>query len=176
MNLTPADRLKQARLDAGYDTAVHAAEAFGWNINTYKSHEAGIRGIRSDVAQRYAKAFRVSAGWILTGETSLAEPSRSYRHRSTAAADRRTPNDKATHRPDLDELFGDFTQKLFDLHESEKLPITVGEAAAIAHEMFPDILAGSGTTKASVQRAVKTALDGHRSVLRRRRAEILRRP
>lgn len=61
-------RLLQARRRAGYETAREAADAHGWNKNTYKSHENGKRGVRASVAQRYAAAFGVSAGWILTGE------------------------------------------------------------------------------------------------------------
>ena len=63
-----ANRLMRARRHAGYETAREAAEAYGWNKNTYKSHENGKRGIRAAVAQRYAAAFGISAAWILTGE------------------------------------------------------------------------------------------------------------
>lgn len=65
---TQADRLKAAREHAGYDTAAGAARAFGWNAVTYRSHENGQSGIRSVWGERYAKAFKVSAGWLLTGE------------------------------------------------------------------------------------------------------------
>jgi hypothetical protein len=36
-----AARLRQARLDAGFETAAAAAEAHGWNRNTYASNENG---------------------------------------------------------------------------------------------------------------------------------------
>ncbi len=62
------ERLAQARRDAGYATPTEAARARGWNEITYRAHENGERGIRPAAAARYAKAFRVSAGWILTGE------------------------------------------------------------------------------------------------------------
>ena len=63
----PCDRLQQARRAAGYPDASAAARAFGWNENTYRSHENGERGIVR-AAARYARAFRVSEGWLLTGE------------------------------------------------------------------------------------------------------------
>lgn len=63
-----AIRLMRARRHSGYETAREAADAYGWNKNTYKSHENGKRGIRAEVARRYAAAFGVSAAWILTGE------------------------------------------------------------------------------------------------------------
>lgn len=65
----PKDRLQKARLKAGYKTPTEAAQAFGWG-STYLSHENGSRGIRTDVARRYGKAFRVKPAWILTGEGS----------------------------------------------------------------------------------------------------------
>ena len=64
----PCERLQWARREAGYSTPSEAAEAFGWNKFTYLSHENGNRGITASAALRYAKAFRRSAGWILTGE------------------------------------------------------------------------------------------------------------
>ncbi|MGE7415865.1 LexA family transcriptional regulator [Methylobacterium tarhaniae] len=64
----PHDRLKAARERAGYADATSAAKAFNWNATTYRSHENGTRGLKIGVAQKYAKAFRVSAAWIMTGE------------------------------------------------------------------------------------------------------------
>lgn len=64
----PNERLQIARRKAGYADATDAARAFGWNENTYRSHENGMRGLKTDVAERYAKAFRVSSAWLLTGE------------------------------------------------------------------------------------------------------------
>ena len=62
------ERLVKARRRAGYTDATQAARAFGWNEITYRSHENGIRGIKRDVAASYARAFRVSLPWLLTGE------------------------------------------------------------------------------------------------------------
>ncbi len=64
-----AKRLEQARIDRGFTTAKDAARFFGWTYETYIQHEQGIRGI-SRAASKYAKAFRVSEGWLLTGEGS----------------------------------------------------------------------------------------------------------
>lgn len=65
---TPAGRLQWARRRAGYKRPADAAKAFGWNENTYKSHENGARGLRPKPAARYGRAFHVPAGWLLTGE------------------------------------------------------------------------------------------------------------
>ena len=62
------ERLIAARTEAGYETASDAARAYGWNENTYRSHENGERGIKSIVAEKYSRAFNVSLAYILTGE------------------------------------------------------------------------------------------------------------
>jgi len=63
MNERP-DRLRQARLDAGHETAAAAAEAFGWNRNTYASNENGNAPFSYRKAKEYAAAFGVSAEWL----------------------------------------------------------------------------------------------------------------
>ncbi|WP_300574764.1 helix-turn-helix transcriptional regulator [Phenylobacterium sp.] len=59
-----SDRLRQARLDAGHETAAAAAEAFGWNRNTYASNENGNAPFSYRKAKEYAAAFGVSAEWL----------------------------------------------------------------------------------------------------------------
>lgn len=68
MSTEPHERLAEIRAAAGYETPTDAARAFGWNETTYRSHENGVRGIKSDTAVRYAKAFRSTAAFILTGQ------------------------------------------------------------------------------------------------------------
>ncbi|KQV27576.1 hypothetical protein ASC97_04135 [Rhizobium sp. Root1203] len=51
----------------GFDEAKKAANFFGWNYSAYAQHENGTRGI-TRAAKMYAKAFRVSEAWLLTGE------------------------------------------------------------------------------------------------------------
>jgi SOS-response transcriptional repressor LexA len=68
----PFERLQRARLKAGYESATDAARAFGWNEITYRAHENGGRGLKPKVAEQYAKAFKVSPGWLLTGEDAKA--------------------------------------------------------------------------------------------------------
>ncbi|MDK4713014.1 S24 family peptidase [Rhizobium sp. CNPSo 4039] len=63
----PAKRLERARKARGFATAKEAAVFFSWNYDTYAQHENGTRGL-SRAAETYAKAFRVSAAWLLTGE------------------------------------------------------------------------------------------------------------
>lgn len=63
----PHERLQRARREAGFDGPTEAATAFGWNTVTYMAHENGTRGLRPKVAERYARAYRVPAEWLLFG-------------------------------------------------------------------------------------------------------------
>jgi hypothetical protein len=73
---TPSGRLQWAResyvtSDGGRLTSPRkAAKHFGWNENTYKSHENGVRqgeGLKLKHAERYARAFGVDIAWLMTG-------------------------------------------------------------------------------------------------------------
>lgn len=61
---TPGDRLKELRLKR-FETAQLAAEAYGWNVVTYRSHESGMRNIPVPTAKKYAAAFGSTAAYIL---------------------------------------------------------------------------------------------------------------
>lgn len=65
----PAERLKRARLAAGYAKAADFQSAFSLNQSTYSHHEKGTRSITLKMAAKYAGLLKnVTAGWILTGE------------------------------------------------------------------------------------------------------------
>lgn len=68
MTETPADRLKHARIAAGYTSASDAAEALGVALATYTQHENGRRGIPRDRAPLYARRFKVAEEWLLYGK------------------------------------------------------------------------------------------------------------
>lgn len=70
----PDERLKWARERAGLDNATAAAHKFGWNENTYRSHENGTRGFKKKTADKYARAFKVPVAWLLVGEGALTPP------------------------------------------------------------------------------------------------------
>lgn len=67
------ERLKAAR-ERVYKTAKMAAEVLDVPYGTYTGHESGTRGFFEEVP-RYAKAFRVRAGWLAFGEEPM-EPSK----------------------------------------------------------------------------------------------------
>ncbi len=66
--MTPDARLRQIRKSRGFATAAEAARFFGWNENSYKSHESGVRSLSKKAAAKYASAFHVAVGWLLFGE------------------------------------------------------------------------------------------------------------
>lgn len=65
---TQSQRLKDARIKAGYDTASDAARALGVSVSTYSAHENGQNGLKLKFARKYAQKFKVSQSWLLTGE------------------------------------------------------------------------------------------------------------
>lgn len=65
---TPSDRLRHARIAAGFGRAVDAATQFGWHKSTYYGHENGSRGISAKSAVVYGEAYGVTANWLLYGE------------------------------------------------------------------------------------------------------------
>src|SRR5258707_4477930 len=58
------ERLRQARIARGFDTAAAAADAFGWNRNTYASNENGNAPFSYRRAKEYAVAFGVRLEWL----------------------------------------------------------------------------------------------------------------
>lgn len=65
---TVSDRLRQAREAAGFDNAREAANALGLTYSTYAGHENGSRGPRREQLLQYARKFKVSTDWLLTGK------------------------------------------------------------------------------------------------------------
>lgn len=76
----PKDRLRKARLAAGFKTPAEAARAFPRliNQNTLTSNENGHREISRKMATTYGNAFGVRAGWILYGEDAADVDYRDY--------------------------------------------------------------------------------------------------
>ena len=62
------ERLRRARLEAGYESAAAAARAFGWKEGTTKSNENGHAPFGRAKASRYAAAYRVNLEWLLDGK------------------------------------------------------------------------------------------------------------
>lgn len=63
----PAERLRIARLRAGFETGKEAAEAMHFPVSTYLAHENGSRGYPAKKAAVYARKFKVREQWLLWG-------------------------------------------------------------------------------------------------------------
>lgn len=59
-----AERLREARLARGFETAAAAADAFAWNRNTYASNENGNAPFSYRKAKDYAAALGVRPEWL----------------------------------------------------------------------------------------------------------------
>ncbi len=57
-------RLRYVRTESGFDTAAAAADAHGWNRNTYASNENGNAPFSYRRAKDYALAFGVRSEWL----------------------------------------------------------------------------------------------------------------
>ena len=64
------ERLRNARLAAGFVSATDAIEYCKWKGSTYRAHENGQNNFNVEYATRYGKAYGVSASWLLLGEGS----------------------------------------------------------------------------------------------------------
>lgn len=64
-------RLRLARAHAKFDEPTEAAKFHNWKVPTYLSHENGWRGITPRVAKKYAKAYKVSFPWLMSGEGTM---------------------------------------------------------------------------------------------------------
>jgi DNA-binding XRE family transcriptional regulator len=69
-----SDRLRQARRAQGFRTAAAAADAFGWNRNTYGANENGNASFSYRRAKDYAAAFGVDADWLYDASTPYPAP------------------------------------------------------------------------------------------------------
>jgi len=68
MKTTAGERLKEARLAAGYRSAAAAARSLKDHPQNVVDHEADRRGLTPEKAANYARLYRVEAAWLLYGE------------------------------------------------------------------------------------------------------------
>lgn len=65
---TVNERLIEARIAAGYGSVREAANSLGMSYSTYAAHENGTDGFKIDSAVKYARKFKVSLDWLVTGK------------------------------------------------------------------------------------------------------------
>jgi hypothetical protein len=142
-----ADRLKDARVTATYGTAKAAAEAFGWVVPTYISHENGTRSFDVDMAMKYARAFKVRPGWLLgldhvpTREGPADTGPRRLRVHTVAAGTwRETAVDEVDEAEEvtIDALDGDDGQELFAVRpQGQSMNLTIPANSVLICRRIP---------------------------------------
>lgn len=68
MTETMGERLVRAREYARFESAADAAAALGVAYSTYAGHENDSSGFRAKSGELYARRFRVSFDWLMTGK------------------------------------------------------------------------------------------------------------
>ncbi len=67
------ERLRTARIAAGFKTARAFCEKNAISISTYSLHEAGKRNLKPKVAKKYADLLGINDVWLLTGSGNAYE-------------------------------------------------------------------------------------------------------
>jgi len=63
-----SDRIRSARISAGFDTATEAAERLGMKPHAYRHYESGYRIPPTSRLAEMARAFRVDMEWLVSGK------------------------------------------------------------------------------------------------------------
>ncbi|HWJ40958.1 MAG TPA: helix-turn-helix transcriptional regulator [Candidatus Limnocylindrales bacterium] len=66
-NPGPGLRLRQARIEAGFDSVRAFAHAIELNATTVAQHENGLRAMLPEAATEYARRLNVTPAWLLFG-------------------------------------------------------------------------------------------------------------
>lgn len=61
------ERLREARIKAGFKSAADFARRIGVPYGTYSGHENGNRGIKNEDASLYAKKLKIPLSWLMFG-------------------------------------------------------------------------------------------------------------
>jgi phage repressor protein C with HTH and peptisase S24 domain len=134
MKKDPHDRLKEARIEAGYSSAAEAATALDVATSTYTSHENGTRGFGVDDAVKYGKKYKVNPVWLLFGDEGG--------NKQQAAVKGQVLKRPAEDRPkirELDTRAGAGGGGVLDvIHVTQANGVTIAEEAVVGEWEMPD--------------------------------------
>jgi transcriptional regulator with XRE-family HTH domain len=85
-----ADRLRRARISAGFERASDATRRFGWSYSRYMNYENGERSIPPKQAILFASAYRITVDYIYFGKTDFSNENEGA-HGLTSQMVRRVP-------------------------------------------------------------------------------------
>lgn len=100
-------RLAQARIAAGYTTALQFSDSHGIPQSTYSMHESGKRALKKEVAEHYTSLINrtpgvnCTVGWLLTGEGAEPVP-RATLAGTVGAGERVEPSPDEDHLEQID--------------------------------------------------------------------------
>lgn len=61
------ERLKEARIEAGFASAKIFSDKKELKVSTYALHESGMRGMSLRVIEKYANLLNLERNWLLPG-------------------------------------------------------------------------------------------------------------
>ncbi len=77
-----ATRLKQARINAGFESVENFCQKNGLAMPQYSAHEDGSKSLKASQAMQYCKLLRVSLHWLILGDDNLKPLHRKKRESS----------------------------------------------------------------------------------------------
>ncbi|MHA1540376.1 MAG: helix-turn-helix domain-containing protein [Alphaproteobacteria bacterium] len=131
------ERLKAARIEAGYKTAKEFADKNGIAQSTYANHESGNRKLRLKTATAYGKLLNVDPVYILTGRGRYYEAG----HASLASLS----EDVRLSKPNNNLFYERVYQEIETLAAQENKDLSIKDLARLAHENCTEILEYSDT-------------------------------
>jgi len=72
-------RLKQARIDAGYESAAQAASQLGIEPHTYRAYERGAREANYETLLRMCELYGISVDFVLPVQVPVGNASKARR-------------------------------------------------------------------------------------------------
>ena len=87
-----AERLKQARENAGFATIESFCESTGLSIEEYTDHEAGRIPLKASQAMQYCRLLHITLHWLMIGEDNLKPAVRQRRKTPALNATKRDLN------------------------------------------------------------------------------------
>jgi hypothetical protein len=106
-----AQRLRRARLHAGFERAADAVRKFEWNYSRYMNYENGVRAIPPKQAIRFASAFSVTIDFIYFGKDDSISETETMRGLFPAAV-RRIPLVQLENMTEIQRIASGFESKL----------------------------------------------------------------
>jgi phage repressor protein C with HTH and peptisase S24 domain len=125
----PHDRLRQARMAAGFHKAADAARALSVREPTYSAHENGSRKFKYEDAEKYGRKFGVRAAWLMTAEEPRERVAQRRSQSRAIGGGRQPSNMVEVIEPDVRAGLGSGGQALMELVRMTESGVVISEDA-----------------------------------------------